>query len=61
MVRVREGTLLLFPSYLEHSVDANRSDDERVSISFNLMLVHAAAQQAAVVSAPQGPLGRSGP
>ncbi|MFI5445591.1 2OG-Fe(II) oxygenase family protein [Polaromonas sp. UC242_47] len=37
VVRVREGTLLLFPSYLEHSVDANRSDDERVSISFNLM------------------------
>jgi ectoine hydroxylase-related dioxygenase (phytanoyl-CoA dioxygenase family) len=37
VVQVREGTRLLFPSYLEHSVDANRSDDERVSISFNLM------------------------
>ncbi|UUZ76244.1 2OG-Fe(II) oxygenase family protein [Polaromonas sp. P1(28)-13] len=37
VVRVREGTLLLFPSYLEHSVDANGSADERVSISFNLM------------------------
>ncbi|UUZ63827.1 2OG-Fe(II) oxygenase family protein [Polaromonas sp. P1-6] len=37
VVRVREGTLLLFPAYLEHSVDANGSADERVSISFNLM------------------------
>ncbi|WP_332777221.1 2OG-Fe(II) oxygenase family protein [Polaromonas sp.] len=37
VVRVRDGTLLLFPSYLEHSVDANKSDNERISISFNLM------------------------
>ena len=37
VVRVRDGTLLLFPSWLEHSVDANRSDEERISISFNLM------------------------
>jgi uncharacterized protein (TIGR02466 family) len=37
VVRVSDGTLLLFPSYLEHSVDANRSDAERISISFNLM------------------------
>ena len=37
VVRVRNGTLLLFPSYLEHSVDANNSDCERISISFNLM------------------------
>jgi hypothetical protein len=34
---VSDGTLLLFSSYLERSVDANRSDDERISISFNLM------------------------
>ena len=31
------GTLLIFPSYLQHSVDANRSDQERVSVSFNIM------------------------
>ena len=37
VVRVSDGMLLLFPSYLEHSVDANRSDGERISISFNLM------------------------
>lgn len=44
VVRVREGTLLLFPSYLEHSVDANGSNDERVSISFNLMFSSFAQQ-----------------
>jgi uncharacterized protein (TIGR02466 family) len=37
VVRVSDGMLLLFPSWLEHSVDANRSDKERISISFNLM------------------------
>jgi uncharacterized protein (TIGR02466 family) len=37
VVRVTKGTLLLFPSYLEHSVDANTSEEERVSISFNVM------------------------
>ena len=37
VVKVTNGTLLLFPAYLEHSVDANTSDEERVSISFNIM------------------------
>ena len=37
VVRVRNGTLLLFPSWLEHSVDANAGDAERISISFNVM------------------------
>lgn len=37
VVRVADGTLLLFPSFLEHSVDANQGGQERVSISFNLM------------------------
>ncbi len=37
VLEVREGTLLMFPSYLEHSVDANTSDEERASISFNVM------------------------
>ena len=44
VVRVSDGTLLLFPSYLEHSVDANRSDGERISISFNLMFSSFAQQ-----------------
>ena len=37
VVRVTDGTLLLFPSYLEHSVDASAADDARVSVSFNIM------------------------
>jgi uncharacterized protein (TIGR02466 family) len=37
VVRVKNGTLLIFPSYLLHSVDANMSEEERISISFNIM------------------------
>src|SRR2546422_320328 len=37
VVRVTNGTLLMFPSYLEHSVDTNVSGGERISISFNIM------------------------
>jgi len=37
VVRVQPGTLLVFPAYLQHSVDANASEEERVSISLNIM------------------------
>ena len=37
VVRLTNGTLLMFPSYLEHSVDTNLSETERVSVSFNIM------------------------
>ena len=37
VVRVQDGTLLLFPSYLRHSVDNNSSGEERISISLNIM------------------------
>ena len=37
VVKVSDGTLLVFPSYLEHSVDATASEEERISISFNAM------------------------
>ena len=43
VVRVRDGTLLLFPAWLPHSVDPNRSARERVSISFNIMFSACAA------------------
>jgi uncharacterized protein (TIGR02466 family) len=43
VVRVRDGTLLLFPAWLPHSVDPNRSTRERVSISFNIMFSACAA------------------
>ncbi len=37
VVKVSDGTLLMFPSWLPHSVDANGSDEIRISISFNFM------------------------
>jgi uncharacterized protein (TIGR02466 family) len=37
VVRVSAGTLLVFPAWLQHSVDANESQGERISISFNVM------------------------
>ncbi len=37
VVKVDSGTLLVFPSYLQHSVESNNSDRERISISFNIM------------------------
>ncbi len=37
VVRVCDGMLLMFPSYLVHSVAANESSKLRISISFNLM------------------------
>jgi uncharacterized protein (TIGR02466 family) len=37
VVKVKDGTLLLFPAWLDHSVAENRSAEERISVSFNLM------------------------
>jgi uncharacterized protein (TIGR02466 family) len=37
MVRVQAGSLLLFPAWLQHAVDVNRSNRTRISVSFNLM------------------------
>ena len=37
VVKVRDGTLLMFPSFLEHSVDPNENEEERISVSFNVM------------------------
>ena len=34
----KEGLLVLFPSYLHHSVESKRSDEERIVISFNINL-----------------------
>ena len=32
------GRLIMFPSWLEHDVEANLSDQERISVSFNMNL-----------------------
>lgn len=37
MVRVATGSLILFPAWLQHAVDVNRSSQPRISMSFNLM------------------------
>lgn len=37
VVNIRNGMFLLFPSWLQHSVDANQSADTRISVSFNIM------------------------
>ena len=37
VVTVSDGILLMFPSYLAHSVAPNESDKLRISISFNMM------------------------
>ena len=37
VVRVKDGTMLVFPAYLQHSVDASASEAERISISFNIL------------------------
>ena len=37
VVKVSDGTLLMFPSWLPHSVDASGSDETRISVSFNVM------------------------
>ena len=34
----KEGALILFPSYLDHSVNENLSNDERIVISFNVTI-----------------------
>tara|TARA_B100000674_G_scaffold145191_1_gene114669 strand:+ start:1792 stop:2388 length:597 start_codon:yes stop_codon:yes gene_type:complete len=34
----KEGALILFPSYLDHSVNENKSSEERIVISFNIRI-----------------------
>lgn len=35
VMNVEEGKVILFPSHLEHSVDENKSNEERYSLAFN--------------------------
>mgnify|MGYP001268247837 CR=1 FL=1 len=34
----KEGALILFPSYVDHSVNENLSNEERIVISFNIII-----------------------
>ena len=33
-----EGRILIFPSYLRHLVEENKSEEDRISVSFNIHL-----------------------
>src|SRR5262249_51016129 len=46
VVQVQDGTLLLFPAWLRHSVDANRSGRLRISLGFNIMFTQYAETMA---------------
>jgi uncharacterized protein (TIGR02466 family) len=35
ILNVKEGTIIIFPSHLEHSVEKNNSNENRYSIAFN--------------------------
>jgi uncharacterized protein (TIGR02466 family) len=37
VIKVHDGMLLMFPAWLQHGVDPNRSDRLRVSLGFNVM------------------------
>ena len=37
VIGVEEGTLVIFPAWLQHSVPPNMSDGERISVAFNIM------------------------
>lgn len=39
VAQVETGTMLLFPSWLRHSVPPNQGKDRRISISFNIMFL----------------------
>jgi hypothetical protein len=39
MLLPSEGTLLIFPSFLQHFVNPNASDSDRISAAFNLKFV----------------------
>lgn len=36
-IEPEEGNIILFPSYIPHSVEPNNHDEERISISFNVI------------------------
>ena len=36
----KEGNVLIFSSNLQHEVKENKSDEDRISYSFNITLVH---------------------
>ena len=52
VVSVKDGMLLMFPAWLQHSVDPNRSDRVRISVGFNIMFPSYAEAMAAPLWGP---------
>ncbi len=52
VVSVKDGVLLMFPAWLQHSVDPNRSDRVRISVGFNIMFPAYAENTAAPLWVP---------
>jgi uncharacterized protein (TIGR02466 family) len=52
VVDVADGLMLMFPAWLPHSVDPNRSDRTRISLGFNLMFPAYAERMAQPLWAP---------
>lgn len=40
VIPAEEGKMILFPSYIDHEVPPNKSEDYRISISFNTVLAN---------------------
>ena len=38
-IEIKDGDLIVFPAYLPHSVEENKSDEDRVIVSFNLDII----------------------
>ena len=38
-IEPKDGLLIVFPSHLRHAVPENKSDEERISIAFNLIVI----------------------
>ena len=38
-IKINEGDLLIFPAYLPHSVEENKSEEDRVIVSFNIDII----------------------
>ena len=41
---IEQGTMIMFPSWLAHSVPAYKGEGERISVSFNIMFEQFAEQ-----------------
>ena len=46
VAKPEEGRVYIFPSYLEHSVEENTTDDTRISIAFNFSPINAWPEEA---------------